>query len=180
MRIVHGALALIIGIVGFNSPASAFSAVGLRNALQNCLNKNVAPPERIEACNAAIHTNVLLSRDRARLITSRGNAQFASANLESALDDYNKAVELNSDLQAPVVNRAITLLRLGRCEQAAPDFGAILASDARSWLAVYGRSLCEAKADEQMKAQSDLAAATSINPNAVQEFAPVEISRWFQ
>lgn len=180
MKIARRALALAIGMMVGNSSAFAFSAIGLRNALVNCLNKNLASPERIEACNVVIHTNVLLPRDRARVITSRGNAYFAAANLDSALTDYDKAIELNPELQEAKANRAMTLARLGRCEQAAADFSAALATDARSWRALYGRSVCEAKAGDQAKAQSDLAAATAVNPNAAQEFGPAEISPWFQ
>jgi tetratricopeptide (TPR) repeat protein len=174
------ALVLVNGAMGWSSSAVAFAAIGLRAVLDNCLSKNLSSPERIEACNEVIHTNVLLPRYRARVITSRGNAHFASANLSSALDDYNKAIELDHGLQAAVVNRSVTLLRLGNCEQALSDFSTVLSSDAHSWQALYGRSVCKGKAGDQTGAQSDLAVAVAINPNAAAEFAPVEIARWFQ
>jgi tetratricopeptide (TPR) repeat protein len=158
----------------------AFSSVGLRNALDNCLNKNVSSPERIEACNNVIHTNILLPAYRARVIASRGNAYFAEANLDNALEDYSKALELNPGLTAALTNRTVTLVKLGKCEEAASDLTSVLASDPRSWRALYGRSVCEAKVGEQERSQSDLAAATAINPNAAQEFAPDEIARWYQ
>jgi tetratricopeptide (TPR) repeat protein len=175
-----GALALVVAMLGCTSSAGAFSALGLRNALENCLNRNVSSAERIEACNEVIHTNVLLPRDRAKVITSRGNAQFASGNPDGALDDYNTAIGLNSGFQPAVVNRAVTLVRLGKCGQAIPDPGAVLASDSRSWRALYGRSLCEGQTGDVARAQSDLVAATAINPGAAQDYAPLEIAPWFQ
>jgi Flp pilus assembly protein TadD len=163
-----------------NSPVFAFSAIGFRAALVNCLNSDLSSSGRIEACNEVIHANVLSPRTRARVIASRGNAWFASTNLGNALDDYNKAIELDPELQAALVNRGVTLLRLGKCEQAMSDFSTVHSSDAHSWQALYGRGVCRGKAGDQTGAQSDLAAAAAINPNAAQEFGPVAITRWFQ
>jgi tetratricopeptide (TPR) repeat protein len=180
MRFVPGVFAIAIAAMGCSSSAFAFSAIGLKAAIVNCLNRDVPSPERIEACNESLHTNILLPRDRAKVITSRGNAYFAAANLNSALDDYNRAIKLNPELQPALVNRGVALLRVGKCGQAIADFRAALSSDSHSWQALYGRSLCETTAGDQPGAQSDLAAATAVNPNAAQEFAPVEIARWFQ
>lgn len=180
VRFLHGAVALVVGVAGCSSPVFAFSAIGFRAAIVNCLNSNLSSPDRIAACNEVIHANVLSSRTRARIIASRGNAYFASADLGNALDDYNKAVELNPELPAALVNRGVTLLRLGKCEQAMTDFTAAQSIDAHSWQALYGRGVCKAKAGDQSGAQSDLAAAAAINPNAAQEFGPVAIARWFQ
>jgi tetratricopeptide (TPR) repeat protein len=123
---------------------------------------------------------VLSPRTRARVIASRGNAWFASTNLDNALDDYNKAIELDPELQAALVNRGVTLLRLGKCEQAMSDFSAVHSYDAHSWQTLYGRGVCESKAGNLTGAQSDLSAAAAINPNAAREFGPVAIVRWFQ
>lgn len=180
MRFLHGALALVVAFVGCSSPLFAFSAIGFRAALENCLNSNLSSPDRIGACNEVIHANVLSSRTRARVIASRGNAYFASTNLGNALDDYNRAIELDPELQAALVNRGVTLLRLGKCEQAMSDFSTVHSHDAHSWQALYGRGVCKAKAGDQAGAQSDRAAAAAINPNAAQEFGPVAIARWFQ
>jgi Flp pilus assembly protein TadD len=180
VRFLHSALALALGIVGCSSPLFAFSAIGFRAALENCLNSNLSSPDRIGACNEVIYANVLSSRTRARVIASRGNAYFASTNLGNALDDYNRAIELDPELQAALVNRGVTLLRLGKCEQAMSDFSTVHSHDAHSWQALYGRGVCKAKAGDQAGAQSDQAAAAAINPNAAQEFGPVAIARWFQ
>jgi len=180
MRIAAATLAVVIGVIGSCSAAFAFAPIGLKASLDNCLNVNLSSPQRIEACSQVIHTNVFPPKTQARVITLRGNAYFASGDLESALDDYNRAVSLDAGLQPSVVNRAVTLVRLGKCEQADVDLGAVLASDSHSWRALYGRSLCEAKAGDQAGAQTDLAAANAINPKAAQEFAPVELPRWYQ
>ena len=179
MKIVPAAL-VIISLVGWSPSALAFAAIGLKASLDNCLNTNLASPDRVEACSQVIHTNVFPPMTRAKVITSRGNAYFASGNLDSALDDYNSAIGLDPQLHPAVVNRAVTLVRLGKCEQADSDFSAALASDSHSWRALYGRSVCEAKAGNQTAAQSDLAAASAINPKAAQEFVPAEIPRWYQ
>jgi len=173
-------LAIVVALIGSSPLAFAFTAVGLKTSLDNCLNSKLSSAERIEACNEVIHTNVFPPKTRARINTSRGNASFTSGNLDSALDDYNKAIVLDPELQPPLVNRVVTLVRLGKCEQVDSDFRAVLGSDSHNWRALYGRSLCKAKAGDQAGAQSDLAAASAINPNAAQEFAPVEIPRWYR
>jgi lipoprotein NlpI len=180
MKKICGALAIVTAAVFCSSTAFAFSAVGLRNSLQNCLNKETPPADRITACNQVMHTNILLPHDRARVITSRGNAYFASANLDSAFDDYSKAEALNPRLPPAFINHGVALIQLGKCEAAIADFNAALSLDPHVWQALYGRSVCEAKAGDQAKSQSDLAAATTIDPDAARQFAPVEISRWYQ
>jgi tetratricopeptide (TPR) repeat protein len=174
------ALAFAIGVIGCGSSAFAFSAIGVNAILLNCLNKSVSSAERIEACNQAIQTNEFTRGDRARIITSRGNAYFASGDLDRALDDYSKAIELNPRLPEAVANRAVTLIRLGKCGQAASDLNAMLDADDHSWRALYGRSVCEGKQGDQEKAELDLSAATAVNPNAAEDFVPVEIQPWFQ
>jgi tetratricopeptide (TPR) repeat protein len=174
------ALAFAIGVIGFGSSAFAFSAFGVKAVLLNCLNKSLSSSERIEACNQAIQSNEFARPDRARLITSRGNAYFASGDLDRALDDYNKAIELDPQLPEAVANRAVTLIRFGKCAQAASDLNAMLEADDHSWRALYGRSICEGKQGDREKEQLDLSAATAVNPNAAEDFVPVEIQPWFQ
>ena len=180
MKSAFGAAAVVIGLLASTASVFATAAIGLRTSLDNCINPDLSSPERISACNQIIHTNLFPPMTKARLVTSRGNAYFAVGNLDSALDDYTKAISLDAALRPPVVNRAVTLVRLGKCEQANLDFNAALVADSHSWRALYGRSLCKAKIGDQVGAQSDLAAATAINPNAAREFVPVEIPRWYQ
>jgi tetratricopeptide (TPR) repeat protein len=164
---------------GFDSPALAqyqgTPATGLGAAVDNCLNKNLASSDRIEACSEVIHTNLLPPRYRARVFALRGNEYFATDNLAGALEDYSHAIALYPILQQAYVNRGVTLLRLGECRQAVSDFSTALASGVDSWRALYGRGLCEAKAGDEAKAQSDQARALAINPHAAQEFAPAGI-----
>ncbi|HTT84338.1 MAG TPA: tetratricopeptide repeat protein [Rhizomicrobium sp.] len=167
--------------LGFGSPAFAQQyqgtpAVGLGAAIDNCLNKNLSSSERIEACGEVIHTNLLPPRYRARFLALRGNEYFASDNLADALADYNHAIALYPILQEAFVNRGVIFLRLGQCQQAVSDFSTVLASDAGSWRALYGRGICEEKAGDQARAQSDQAQAMAINPDAPREFAPAEIT----
>lgn len=180
MKFVAAALAILVTIVGASPSAFAFAAIGLKASLDNCLNGNLSAAERIQACNQVIHTNVFSPETRAKLITIRGNAYFASGNLDGALDDYDKAIQLRPEFQPAVINRAVTLVRLGKCEAAGSELRAVLASDSHSWRALYARSLCETRAGDQAGAQSDLAAANAINPNAAHDFAPIDIPRWYR
>lgn len=178
-KIAQCAAILAFVLAGASSGAMASSAVGIRNALVNCLTEGIDPSARIHACNEVIHSNILVPHVRAFVIAARGNAYFAQGEFDAALNDYNTSATQNAQLPQPVINRALTLIKMGKCDQAAGDFSATLASDAHSWRALYGRSLCEAKAGDQAKAQADLAAAMAINPDAAQQFAPQEIPRWF-
>lgn len=178
-KIAQCAALLAFVLAGASSHALASSALGIRVALVNCLTEGIDPSERIHACNEVIHSNILVPHVRAYVVAARGNAYFAQGEFEAALDDYNTSVTQNDKLPQPVINRAITLTKMGKCDQAAGDLSAALASDAQSWRALYGRSLCEAQAGDQSKARADLAAAVAINPDAAQQFGPQEIPRWF-
>lgn len=84
-----GAMILVSG-----GAASGMSAIGIKAALHNCQNPDVAPESRIEACSEVIHTNLAPQDIRARIYYHRGTAYEAAHDFDHARQDYDKALEL--------------------------------------------------------------------------------------
>ncbi|KAG6557164.1 hypothetical protein Mapa_001091 [Marchantia paleacea] len=62
----------------------------------------------------------------ARAFGNRGNARSRQGNLEEALVDYNRSIQLAPYAVDPVLNRGVALESLGRYEEASADYEAVL------------------------------------------------------
>ncbi|CAM6114683.1 unnamed protein product [Calypogeia fissa] len=62
----------------------------------------------------------------ARALGNRGNARSRQGQLELALGDYNRSIELAPYAVDPVLNRGVALESLGRLEEASADYEAVL------------------------------------------------------
>ncbi|KAL2634239.1 hypothetical protein R1flu_005718 [Riccia fluitans] len=62
----------------------------------------------------------------ARAYGNRGNARSRQGNLEQALVDYNRSIQLAPYAVDPVLNRGVALESLGRYEEASADYEAVL------------------------------------------------------
>jgi tetratricopeptide (TPR) repeat protein len=93
-------------LIGAGSAARALSAIGIRTAVHNCQNADLASQVRIEACSEAIHTNLASQGVLARLYFHRAAAYEAANDFDHALQDYNKALELTPDFAEAKADRA--------------------------------------------------------------------------
>ncbi|KAK7793674.1 hypothetical protein R5R35_013154 [Gryllus longicercus] len=65
--------------------------------------------------------NVNSSCALALLYNDRGHSKYMQVEFDSAIDDYNKAIEINPNLGVAYYNRATVLYRLGDFEAAYKD-----------------------------------------------------------
>lgn len=86
--------------------AFGLSALGIRAAIHNCQNSDIAPEIRIEACSEVIRTNLASHEFLARLYFNRGVAHEAASDVDHARQDYDKALELKPDFAEAQANRA--------------------------------------------------------------------------
>jgi tetratricopeptide (TPR) repeat protein len=66
--------------------------------------------------------------------------------------------------------RALTLLRLGRLDEAISQYGAALKAEPRLAPALYGRGLAELKKGDKAAGDADIAAAAAIAPGLAQQY----------
>lgn len=111
------------------------------SAQELCYQTALAQGGEIEACNRALaETSIFDDRGRAAAYTNRALIRSHSDDLEAALFDIERALEILPNEPALLVNRGNLLWRLRRYEEASGSYqGAIDESDGRSVLAYYNR-----------------------------------------
>lgn len=103
--------------------------------------------------------------DNAALWSNRGNIRVSQNQLESALSDYEKAIELAPYAPDPYLNRGIVYERLENWEEAIADYNRVLEIDPEDPLAYNNRGNAEAGNGEWSKAIADYQKAFELFPN---------------
>jgi len=103
-------------------------------------------------------------------LAGQARVEFDSGNIESAVDDLTRAIELNDDPDLRF-NRGLALQRLGRWSKAATDFTAAIDSDldvAAAAELYYRRAMCHLRQQNGPEAQADftVCAASDQPPHA--------------
>ncbi len=114
MRTTRIALMVSAAMLISGNVASGGSAAAIKVAIDNCQNPEVAPESRIEACSQLIHSNLVGHRFLARFYFSRAIAYEAAQQSDRALQDYDKALELDPNFTEAQANRS-------RLKQERPD-----------------------------------------------------------
>ncbi len=84
---------------GFGSATTVFAA------LHNCQDETVAPGARVDACTAVIHANLMTHPLLANMYLHRALAYEAEGDIDHAIQDCDKALELKPDYEAAKENR---------------------------------------------------------------------------
>jgi tetratricopeptide (TPR) repeat protein len=84
--------------------------------------------------------------------------------LNKALDDCNRAVNLSPKAAAILDSRGLVELRLGDNDKAIADYDAALALQPKLGWSLYGRGLAKMRKGQKTDGAADLTAATAINP----------------
>ena len=99
-----------------------------------------------------------------RAYANRGQLRQQAGDLEGALQDYARALELTPDNVAAHANRGIVLMERGELEAARGAFDRALALEARNAPALVGRALVRRKLGDLEGALADCAAAVAAAP----------------
>jgi tetratricopeptide (TPR) repeat protein len=97
------------------------------------------------------------------------NKVKAKVALESALQDCDRALELNPGSAPALDSRAVVYLLMGRNQQALEDFDRALAKSPRLAPSLYGRAVVKARMGDLTGARMDLAQAEEIEPDIVKD-----------
>ena len=129
----------------------------------------------LAACNTVLSDPAMTHR--AALLTDRGVIQARLGNNEAALQDYNGAIALDSQMGDAYVSRAGVLIALKRYSEASNDIAQGMALNATNMhAAYYSRAVIEEESGDVKAAYRDYNTALAIKP----DFAPAsrELARF--
>lgn len=95
--------------------------------------------------------------------SNRGNSKISQNKSQSALEDYNKAVELAPNFPDPYLNRGAALEGLGKWEEAIADYNRVLEIDPKDAAAYNNRGNAKAGLGKWNEAIADYQTAMNVN-----------------
>lgn len=98
-----------------------------------------------------------------------------NAQLDSALKDCTKAIELSETSAAALDSRALVYFRLGRFDDALADLDAALSTRPDQAASLYLRGIVLIRQGKSAESKRDLAAATFMSPLVANEYQPYGI-----
>lgn len=121
----------------------------------------------IRECQEALEEDVLTSRERTATLVNAGILYFYRDDYETALQHFDRAIELDSEEPEAFLNKAITLLRRDEAGgQALPLFTMALEMGTRKpALAYYGRGLAHELNGDLTAAYYDIQRASEADPD---------------
>lgn len=120
---------------------------------------------RIANCSMVLTVGDLSEEARGAALYNRGQAYLAQSQAEKALQDFNAALDIAPDSEALLLNRAATLRKLGRYEEAIADYDRLLAGDHQPRAALYfNRGIAFHYLDRREEAIRDMEKAHSLAP----------------
>lgn len=137
----------------------------------------MAPQDAVETCNAAITSGVGPKEDLAGSLVNRGVLLMTMLQPQNAKEDFNRALEINSEQAEALVNRGAILLSEGNLQQALADLDrGIALGPERPERAYYTRGIAREDAKDIRGAYQDYKMAETLKPG----WAPVvqELSRF--
>lgn len=116
----------------------------------------------IDAHHEDVQADVHASRCLMRALTDQARGE--------SLFECNRALDKLPDNPEALTGRGLIYLRLGKFDQAIPDYSGALKQQPDDAWALFGRALAERELKKASDAQSDYKAALAIAPNIVEEF----------
>ena len=124
--------------------------------------------QAVETCTEAIKNESLSHRDLAASYSNRGMLQALRGRPEDAIADYDRALALDPALTHAIINRANSLTRLRRFDEALHDYDlASFYSEGRNALVFYNRSMLHLQMNRPQAARRDLLRALELQPDSL-------------
>jgi tetratricopeptide (TPR) repeat protein len=120
----------------------------------------------IKECSAAIDSKLFKAAQLAGLHVNRANAYDANGNKDSALKDYNRAVELAPDNAGIYYNRGVLLGSNEDYDSALKDYDAAIRLNPAYVAALYNRGRIFEFKNDFAHAQADFSEAIRLDPKA--------------
>src|SRR5262245_24303981 len=84
--------------------------------------EGVAPEQKLASCTALIESGRQTRQGVVAALTRRGNVHLGNRNYDRAIDDYTKAIRLDTKYAVGFYNRGLAYLRKGRIDRAIEGF----------------------------------------------------------
>lgn len=119
-----------------------------------------------DICDLALIEERMNARDKAATYINRGILYMRQKNNERALDDYERAIELKSDMPEAHINRGAALYSLGQFEEAMSAINTGMSTQDPLAKAVghYNRALLHERSGDVTAAYYDYRAALDLKP----------------
>lgn len=127
-----------------NAPSSDFPLVV--ELYTQCLEEDLSPENRAIAYN------------------NRGYLQARIGNLDQAIDDCNKSIELNPKNATAYDSRGYALVKAGKLDRAIADFSAAIDLDPTQAIAYAGRARAHELGGDRTRAEADMKKARELSP----------------
>jgi len=149
--------------IPFASAAESFSAeqISLFGKCEKSL-----PVTQIQECSAAIDSKLFQGVQLAGLHVNRANAYDANGDRDSALKDYNRAVELAPDNASIYYNRGVLLVSQKDYDSALKDYDTAIRLNPASVVALYNRGRIFEFKNDFAHAQADFSEAIRLASKA--------------
>jgi len=154
---------LLLALLG--SPGFAYELPQVCHDANN-LEKNAnyfQLPQVVELYTQCLDEN-LSPTNRAIAYNNRGYLQARLGNLDQALEDCNKSIELNPKNATAYDSRGYTLIKSGKLDKAIADFSKAIDLDPTQAIAYAGRGHAYKLKDDRAKAEADMKKALELNP----------------
>jgi tetratricopeptide (TPR) repeat protein len=132
---------------------------------EKCYSAIDKPEMGIVHCTKAIEKGGLSDENLAITYSNRGNSFFDLGNLERAIEDYNKALQLNPDDTVTLSNRGAAYIELKRYDEALEDFSRAVALEPANYVALSNRCWVLVLKNKLDTALADCNSALELSPN---------------
>ena len=154
-------LAIILLTTGFGACASLRGQTRDEN-WERCT--SAAPDLSIEACTALIQSGTEMIENLSAAFYNRGNAHRQKDELDRAIQDYDRALELNPGNANALDNRGLAYTLKGDYVHAISDLDDALRSNPGNVTALANRGAAYTRTGDFLRAISDYDQVLSINP----------------
>jgi len=103
--------------------------------------EGVSPEQKLASCTAVIESGQQSRQGVVGALTRRGNVHLGNRNYDRAIDDYNKAIRLDTKYAVGFNNRGIAYLRKGRIDRAIEDFDEAIRLNPKYAMAFVNRAI---------------------------------------
>jgi tetratricopeptide (TPR) repeat protein len=164
-RIAAPAVLAVLCALGPAKSAVQVVGNGVAHTCYTVTEANEEPQAGIVLCTAALTQGRLSQKDRTATLINRAILRARAGAMESAMVDYNTALEIGANDGEVYLNRSATLIALKRYADALHDAdAAVNAGVARMEIAYYNRGLANEDLGNIKAAYDDLQAALKIAP----------------
>lgn len=121
------------------------------------INKDDAEYEAVQTVDPTVLEEALVEKEK-------GNEYFKRSDFKKAIHCYSKSHKMNSADVAPVVNRAVAYIKLGRWKEAEADCSLCLQSQPKNVKALWRRGIARKQLGKLQEAKIDLEMALVLEP----------------